>query len=102
MTTTKITKKGISDQIHLQIRIAGEKLEILRKMKKWINNNALEQTSCGNLSWNDSDIMFKKTDTKTQGDWTQKTWDEKIKNFTPQYIKHHELTQYLKQLEENI
>ena len=71
------------------------------KFVEWLKDNALEQTTYATNCWDDSDIMFKKTDTYRQGDWSQEEWDEKIRNFQPEYINYDELIKVLEVKNEN-
>jgi len=78
-----------------------DKKETIQKIRKWIKDNALCQTTVSDICWDDGDIMFKRTDTKKQGDWSQKEWDKQISEFTEDYLSFKEFSDFLNRLEEN-
>jgi len=77
------------------------KKETIEKIRKWIKDNALCQTTYSDICWDDGDIMFKRTDTEKKGDWSQKKWDEQISEFTEDYLSFKEFSDFLNKLEED-
>jgi len=63
----------------------------IKEIREMIDRIALCQTSYSDICWDDGDIMFKITDTKAQGDWSQSEWNEKIKEFEKTYVDYKEL-----------
>lgn len=75
--------------------------EIIKKIREWIKENALCQTTYSNICWDDGNILFKRTETKRQGDWCQEAWDRKIAEFKEEYIDYEEFVKFLDSLEDN-
>lgn len=76
------------------------KQKTLETLETWVKKNALSQTTFSNVCWDDGIILFKKTDTKAQGDWSQEQWDKKIRDFQPMFLNVDELLTEITKLKE--
>lgn len=75
-----------------------EKKELIRKIEKWIKDNALGLTTYSDVCWDDGPIFFKRTDIKAKGDWQQEEWNKLIEDFRENYIDYEEFSEFLKTL----
>jgi hypothetical protein len=67
---------------------------------KWIEENALGQTTYSDVCSDDGTIEYKKTETEKRGDWSQEDWQEyMIDDFEPRFIDYNEILEYLKEVQ---
>lgn len=91
MTIEIKTAKEIIEETQQYIDAYKKKKWVsVESLKQWAFENALSQTNFSTFCSDDGIIMFKRSDTKRQGDWSQIEWDEKIKNFEEHYIDYEE------------
>ena len=77
------------------------KKEFIERFKKWIKENALDETTHSDCCSDDGFIFFKRTEIEKQGDWSQEDWNENIEEFEERYLYYEELLEFLKQEEDS-
>lgn len=66
-----------------------------KRIIEWCKKNALCLTHSLEEYWDDGPLMFKRSDIKAQGEWSQEAWNENIKDFKEEYIDYEELIRFL-------